>query len=448
MSPNAAPRVALRRWKPVEENLRKLHGNGLSDPRLYDLKDLVEIAYKLSDKPTDAGCVEDAIAQGIDAIWGGAREKGPTMRDTMRLWFGLPAVDDSAAPNTRLIKSSVRHEVAWKYLHQVALAKGERPQEARSTFRTTKAYPRYEAIAKKLVELEKQADTKAEVVAQEPPETKAEDQPEADAPHLLSASSTTPDELPTDGPRPGTRSIADRLRLRRTLPVVALLATACVAVVAWAPWSSSQAVVPPDGAIVNAQTGGWSMHAPKTPAELPAEISGSYTNGIRGCDLTTEHPCHFDAVPKRPLDIHAGDELEFIANLYVLHSAIPYVKIGAGMDWLGKKGVLSKRMDVFVFANWSSVGEFDTGTPRLRETTEGSVYLETATEGQYNLRYIPGSTVLFYRNAHFFQRLPDGIYEGGIALRDLGPPPTACATCAMEYVRYVGFRTRVVREHT
>lgn len=70
MSPNTASRVVLRPWGRVETNLRKLHTNGLRDPQLHDLKDLVEIARKLSDKPTDGACVEDALAQAIDAVWG------------------------------------------------------------------------------------------------------------------------------------------------------------------------------------------------------------------------------------------------------------------------------------------------------------------------------------------------------------------------------------------
>src|ERR1700721_2965321 len=134
-SPNARSARARSR-KGVEESLRKLHRRGLRDPRLDGLGELVELARNLSGEPTDHAKVEDALAQGIDACWGGVLEDGPTLRDAMRLWFGLPTVDDPTAPDTRALTSTERHKAAHKHWVRLELEKGEKPREAEETFRT------------------------------------------------------------------------------------------------------------------------------------------------------------------------------------------------------------------------------------------------------------------------------------------------------------------------
>ncbi|MFZ1990967.1 MAG: hypothetical protein WAW96_14490, partial [Alphaproteobacteria bacterium] len=59
-----------------------------------------------------------------------------------------------------------------------------------------------------------------------------------------------------------------------------------------------------------------------------------------------------------------------------------------------------------------------------------------------DLTYIPGSTVLFDQMGRVLAHLPDGIMEAGIALTDVGAPPS-CSYCGNEYDRYVNFKVTV-----
>jgi hypothetical protein len=121
--------------------VRTIHRRGFLDPRLDDLDALVGIARALSSKPTDVERVEEALDRAIDHKWGSSR-----LGDAMRLWFGVPA-HDRDAPCTRALTSPGRLDAAWAYW-----GRGKR-----STFRTSAASQRYDAISKALIELEVRA---------------------------------------------------------------------------------------------------------------------------------------------------------------------------------------------------------------------------------------------------------------------------------------------------
>ena len=449
MTPSTAQPAIVRSSRRVEKNLRLLHRRGLPDPRLDDLKELVAVARNLSSEPTDREMVENALAQAIDACWGGAREAGPSLRDVVLLWFGLPAVDDSAAPNTRALSSSERLTVAWTYW-------GGKDRETKETFRTSKAAKRYEALAKKLVELEVAAirsattlDTSAQQSVQTIPEP---GQPPTSAQHESTSPITTAE---TRSPEPfrlsDFASVVTRLRPKRQ--IAALLTAAAVAgIVIWAPWSSSHnASIPPLGAIVNAQTGIWSMDVPMTPAESPTGV-GEGGGRFRGCDVSTEHPCRYKANTP-PLKVNVGDTLEFSAILNNGYdTAIPYVKLEAFANQIShssgpsiepRHARISTELVVGMNISWPSVGELGAGPITTHHTQTNDIYIQLPTPRNYGLSYIPGTSTIHFSEPYFFHNLPDGIMESGIALQDVGQPK-GCFRCDAEYRRLVSFRAKVI----
>lgn len=129
----AHDRISLKR---LETDLRKLHRRGMANPRLDDLEALCTAASTLSRQPTDIGRVTDALARAIDAAWRPPSHEG----NTVRLWFGLPVLNDPSAQDTRTLTSTERHKIAWKYFRQGKL----------STFRTSAADRRYGLLSKTL----------------------------------------------------------------------------------------------------------------------------------------------------------------------------------------------------------------------------------------------------------------------------------------------------------
>lgn len=124
----------------LNKNLRTLHRRGLDDPRLDDLDELMTVAHGLSVEETDAEKVEDALAKAIDAAYRNIT------RNTVRIWFGLPAVGHRDAPITRGMTSAERNKVAWEY-------SGKKVKEA--SFRTHDAERYYKEITNSLNELKR-----------------------------------------------------------------------------------------------------------------------------------------------------------------------------------------------------------------------------------------------------------------------------------------------------
>ena len=445
-----------RPWRKVEKNLRKLQRNGPQNPQPDELVELVAVSRNLSDRDGDWEKIIDALGQAIDACWGGTHGNGPSLRDTMRLWFGLPAIDDPDAPDTRTLTSTQRHTAAWEYWVRPELKTGATPREAKTTFRTSKATRRYEAIAKKLVALEVSA-------AQfQPP-------PTPPSPEAAEVSSAPPLSAPT---RPlhqrGGRSrhwrvvrgLGHKLSRRRVILLV-IVVTVGATLVALAPWSSTGERVPPFGAIVNAQTGLWSMTAPKTPAEFPTGLGSGQQ--VRVCDLSSDPECHhyLHSTLSEPIKVHVGDTLAFafvLNNGY--NNAIPYLSISATVNLAGlsqdsqqrvsKTGLKSLRhtgvwdaLALAVFVQWPSFGSLGSGSVTTREAGIGEALMRLPTTGSYTLQYLPGTSTLSLDHPHFFHYLPDGIIGPGIALQDVGEP-VGCYPCDIKYIRVVRFEARVV----
>lgn len=442
MAPPPPQKASARLWRAVEKDLRKLHRRGLTNPRLDDLMTLVGVAQSLGGEPTDREAVINALARAIDACWGGVREEGPSIRDVMRLWFGLPALDDPAAPDCRALSSAERHREAWQYWQ------GEQRGEAASTFRTSKARTRYEAIAKKLVELQAAASEPAVApsTAESPPDSPPRFRPETAGDERPILSDTSPLSALRLG-RLAARAAAS-VRKHRALTALAAAVVLTLTSLAWQPWKTMGVSIPPFGAIVNAQTGVWSLHAPDTPAEFPIGIAEGNSE-FRGCDLTIEHPCRYSrTVP--PLIPRLGDTLEFTVRLNNGYDkAIPILRLTAFVDQIGELHKSSttrtpaETLDVGLLITWPSAGEFGTGPVTTRRAKINSVFVYFNSPG-HDLRYIPKTSTIHYDETHFFHYLPDGIFDSGITLQDLGEP-TTCYPCDLKYMRFVSFQMRVVQ---
>jgi hypothetical protein len=451
--------VRPRPWSPIQKNLGKLNRAGLRNPPLHVLGPLVEVARGISPAATDRDKVIDALAQAIDACWGGASGAPPSLRDTMRLWFGLPSVDDPAAPDTSALGSVQRRKIAWEYWVGPELLADDKLKEAEETFRTNKARDRYAALAQRLVDLE--AD---------PPRSKpstptplALPQPPSDEQKPVSASEDGTLQRPAE--RLPTRRVTSYFLSRRVGAVLALVVAVAAAIAAWAPWSSRRGQIPPDGAIVNAQTGAWTFNAPKTPAEFPTGLGGGQQ--VLVCDLSSSPACHHHSHSTlvEPVKVHVGDRLELV---FILNNgytnAIPYLSLSATVNYLGfsptihtriskrvaeqlRRAELEKDLSVVVRVAWPSTGSLGSGPVTTREAGIHEAILQLPTPGNYSLRYLPGTSALYLDHPRFFHYLPDGIMGPGIALQDVGEP-AGCYPCDVKYIRVVRFEVQVTTRAT
>lgn len=452
MPPSSAQVGRPRAWSPIERNLRTLRRSGLRNPPLHNLGELVAVARSLSAAKADHDRLIDALARAIDACWGGAASDLPTLRDTMRLWFGLPAVDDAHAPDTAKLRSAQRQTTAWEYWVGPELSAGKQPKEALATFRTNKARDRYIALAQKLVELEA-TPARAKPTPVAPSDTTR-------AP-LLSVS-TVPQQTVSSRFRFLHHALG-AVRMPRQQVAIFLVILAAGTVVAWAPWRSGGK--PPFGAIVNAETGAWSMTAPETPVENPIGLSGGRDLAV--CDLTVDPRCHYNerTTYYEPLHVHVGDRLRFSLQLSDGYGTpIPYMSLRASMntdslsrqthlripklvaETLRRAGIWEV-LSVNVSVQWPTSGTLGSGIVAVRSAEIYPVYLQPPISGvRYMLRYQRGSSYLAAR-PHFFRYLPDGIMGRGIALQDVGAP-TNCDRCDGKYIRFVDFEAEIAREPT
>jgi hypothetical protein len=166
--------------RDVEKELGKLRRRGLSNPRVQDLKALLAIAQVLSNKPREAEQIEDALLLAIDGF-------ALPEHNILRVWFGLAAVDDPDAPDTRGMTSKERHKAAWEYAGSPG---------AESTFRSTRTTERYKDLAARLVRLYE----KALAQAAEPPRSDGG----------LADQGQIPAEQPVDAPTPEPDPDADQ----------------------------------------------------------------------------------------------------------------------------------------------------------------------------------------------------------------------------------------------
>ena len=185
------------------------------------------------------------------------------------------------------------------------------------------------------------------------------------------------------------------------------------------------------------------MNVQRSTSQMAQIESGSI---FRACDLTTEHPCGYEA-DQGPIRAAPGDLLELGIRLHDGNdAAVPIARFTVQV-WGGEgtfterdshghvisegRDPLSAKLDI----------EYKTGT--TDEGIEESVEIDVPESAGYTaLNYVPGSTVLLDRNHHLVGQLPDGIMDSGLALADVGSP-SSCYFCDIGYTRLIFFKARV-----
>lgn len=234
------------------------------------------------------------------------------------------------------------------------------------------------------------------------------------------------------------RFAVSRLLQRRNLIIISaavLLLAACYFVASLTIWGGGN-VVPPMGTIVNATTG----QVVQTVVNRTTPRFVQVTGEISACDLTTAPTCGYVREGAR-LRVHIGDIVEFSTQLFdPSNQPVPYLYMYTE-NTTGERvnGRLVSYDGLRMNVHWP------TRYGDLREEPKSSEPVEIVypkATGATNLTYIPGSTVLFDQKGRVLAHLPDGIMEAGIALTDVGAPPS-CSYCETEYTRYVNFKVTV-----
>jgi hypothetical protein len=217
--------------------------------------------------------------------------------------------------------------------------------------------------------------------------------------------------------------------------------------------------IPPEGSVINADTGDIVNHPQVVASPLPAQLA--FGSIFRACDLSAKSSCGGGHVGPTPIKVKVGDIVAFRVELNDGFSKpIHYLKL---IGFSHKRVLVTDartrpektepsqmELGVNISIKWPEVlGEHEiVNEPGLLgHRTSGAppneaIYLQLPHPGHYRLVYIPGSTTLVDKETHFFHPLPDGIMGNGIELEDVGPPPS-CFWCAQQYIRYVYFHTRV-----
>jgi DNA-binding SARP family transcriptional activator len=242
-----------------------------------------------------------------------------------------------------------------------------------------------------------------------------------------------------------------RWRSRKRYGVAGLITTlaAVAALIVLSPPGKGVSI-PSEGSVVDAQTGAIVAHPVVTVSHLPAQIGGGPT--FHACDISAPSPCGYGRYGRPPLNVKVGDVIAFRLVLNDGTSTpLNYVKLNASSVPAGHvPDELGTELEVGMSVKWpESLGAYEAVSEpgrisgsRYHMPGIDPIYLQLPRAGHYGLAYIPGSTSLANDEAHFFHYLPDGIMNYGIALENVGPPPS-CFWCALQYVRSVYFHAKV-----
>jgi hypothetical protein len=258
--------------------------------------------------------------------------------------------------------------------------------------------------------------------------------------------------LPVGATRPEPEThVPRRLRLRLLLAAGLVIVLAAVLLLVLPSGGPS---IPPEGSVVDAETGAVIAHPKVLPSHFPAQIAGG--NSFQVCDVSKMDPCQRGFSGRPPVKVTLGDRLLFRVTLNDGYSqAINYVKVEANAFPVVKAaGEASAELEAEATVRWpEALGEhevIDIAGKTIGGVSSGHqigitpVYLKLPSTGHYELDYVAGSTRIANKGEHFSHPLPDGILRGGIALEHVGPPPS-CFWCAQQYIRAVYFEAQVVK---
>jgi hypothetical protein len=276
--------------------------------------------------------------------------------------------------------------------------------------------------------------------------------PNPDAQQVPKASATLP--------RSAASIITRRLRKRPLVAGAVALVVASAIGIALAQ-SGSGTSIPPEGTVIDAQTGKVVSHPRVTVSHMPAQLE--FGDIFRACDLSSKKSCGSGHSSPAPLNVNVGDVVAFRVTLNDgFNVPINYLKlvsytfgvtVATNPHTKPKKLAVSPtELEVWMSVKWpEGLGAHEiVNEPGLihghdyGERERLHIHLKLPHPGHYRLVYIPGSTTLVNKETSFFHHLPDGIMSAGIDLENVGPPHS-CFWCAKQYIRYVYFHLRVAR---
>jgi hypothetical protein len=246
-----------------------------------------------------------------------------------------------------------------------------------------------------------------------------------------------------------------RRNWRRKRYAAAALAVAIVALTSAIVLSSSSggSSLPPEGSVVNAETGTVALHVTPEPLRGTVDpLDGGPTLAARNVRTESRYGKPAPNGQHPLVRANVGDVIEFSLMLHNGGSIpIPYLKLTATWEPVRTQSP-SNELTVGMSIRWPVPREEQRqdygGLPSASQQILPSVdpiHLRLPRAGIYKLDYVHGSGRLFAGNGRMLGRLPDGITQHGIALQDVGQP-ASCFWCANEYVRYVNFEASVTRD--
>jgi hypothetical protein len=275
------------------------------------------------------------------------------------------------------------------------------------------------------------------------------------------APEATPDVTVPPAPRPrSNRSSKRRWFAKRYMAAgfaaTFLLAAGIVASVQLRGGTS----IPPEGSVIDADTGKVVAHPKILASPMPAQLE--FGSIFRACDLSARSSCGSGHDGPVPLKVKLGDTIAFRITLNDGFSApIHSLKLEARsqkrvlvVDSQARPKKLETsptELEINMSAKWpETLGTYEIvdepghvhGGAAGTRPPKNTIYFQLPHPGRYGLAYIPGSTTLVNKEAHFFHYLPDGIMHFGLELENVGSPPS-CFWCAQRYIRYVYFHTKV-----
>lgn len=242
--------------------------------------------------------------------------------------------------------------------------------------------------------------------------------------------------------------------LRKRYAVVALAVTLVVlaSAIVLSP-SQGGSSLPPEGSVVNAETGKVALHVTPEPLRGTVDpLGGGPTLAARNVRTESRYGKPFHNGQRPSIRANVGDVIEFSLLLHNGSSIpIPYLKLVTTWEPVVTQPP-SHELTVGMSIRWpvprDEQRENYGGLPSAREALLPSVdpvHIRLPEAGLYKLDYVHGSGRLFAGDGRMLGRLPDGITRHGIALQDVGQP-ASCFWCAFEYTRYVNFEARVMPE--
>jgi hypothetical protein len=409
-------------WPRLKQSLRELRRRGVQNPQVDDLGALLEVAERLvPEGATPAAQVVAVLELAIQDYASDPKTANPANAQKIaQLWFGLD-------PDTRARDHKERHKAA---ADSAGVTVG--------SFESHRAPKIIDSLAIKLA-------SRYDMHQAEAP-TGDDPKPSTDGNRNENEKAGKDSKISSPAPRQSTMDYAREEHVKRARPHIGRLPLVIGSVVLLAiclyiftelvdNGSPQKALLPPPGSVVNAISGEVEGH----PAIRGTKPGGAQIVGgpnFRACNLSAKAPCSYP-LRSQPIAAHAGDIINFKLRVYnPMAEPLPYAKFY--VDW-GEDTQHPRQLQIEMEIEWPYAHNAGVGRPPSVELV--TLVLPT-TSSSANLVYMPGSTVLLDRTGRVIGSLPNGIMGRGVALTDIGSPPS-CFECDLTYTRFIAFEAKV-----